>query len=125
MLRWRMVLGTLIVAALVGYGSTIALLLAVTSHISTDVASVPFLWIVPLSLGDSHHGFRVLGTSAEYFERYKYRHGQNLKFAEGGPFSDLFDAVIGADVAEALGYKVGDPIVVAHGLETGDGHCLV
>ena len=35
-------------------------------------------WIVPLSLGDSHHGFRVLGTTPDYFERYKYRHGQAL-----------------------------------------------
>jgi putative ABC transport system permease protein len=73
-------------------------------------------WIVPMSLGDSHHGFRVLGTSEEYFERYKYRHGQSLKFTSGGPFKDLFDAVIGADVAASLGYKVGDPIIVAHGL---------
>lgn len=73
-------------------------------------------WIVPLSLGDSHHGFRVMGTTPEFFERYKYRHGQKLAFAAGAPFSDLFDAVIGADVAKALGYKVGDPIIVAHGL---------
>src|SRR6185295_18006058 len=82
-----------------------------------DIAKRPEVaWIVPLSLGDSHHGFRVLGTTADYFERYKYRHGQTLTFASGGPFKDLFDAVIGADVAKALGYKVGDPIVVAHGL---------
>jgi putative ABC transport system permease protein len=73
-------------------------------------------WIVPISLGDSHHGFRVLGTTADYFQRYKYRHGQQLHFAAGGPFSDLFDAVIGADVARDLGYKVGDRIVVAHGV---------
>jgi putative ABC transport system permease protein len=73
-------------------------------------------WIVPISLGDSHRGFRVLGTTPEYFDRYKYRHGQGLTFAEGGPFSDLFDAVIGADVARDLGYKVGDKIVIAHGL---------
>ena len=39
-----------------------------------------------------------------------------LEFASGGPFSDLFDAVIGADVAAQLGYKTGDKIVVAHGL---------
>ena len=36
--------------------------------------------------------------------------------AQAAPFADLFDAVIGADVAAALGYKVGDPIIVAHGL---------
>ena len=73
-------------------------------------------WIVPLSLGDSHRGFRVLGTTPAYFEHYKYRQGQSLKFAAGKLFSDLFDTVLGADVAAALGYKVGDPIVVAHGL---------
>lgn len=82
-----------------------------------DIAKRPEVaWTVPLSLGDSHHGFRVLGTTPEYFERYKYRHGQSLAFADGKPFGDLFDAVIGADVAKTLGYKVGDPIVVAHGL---------
>jgi putative ABC transport system permease protein len=73
-------------------------------------------WIVPLSLGDSHHGFRVLGTTSEYFTRYKFRQTQGLGFRAGGPFSDLFDAVVGADVAAKLGYKVGDSIVVAHGL---------
>ena len=82
-----------------------------------DIAKRPEVdWMVPLSLGDSHHGFRVLGTTTDYFKHYRYRHGQELAFAEGAPFADLFDAVIGADVAEALGYKVGDKIVVAHGL---------
>lgn len=73
-------------------------------------------WIVPLSLGDSHRGYRVLGTTRDYFARYRYRQGQSLAFAAGAPFSDLFDVVIGADVARALGYKVGDRIVIAHGL---------
>jgi putative ABC transport system permease protein len=82
-----------------------------------DIAARPEVaWIVPLSLGDSHHQFRVLGTSPEYFEHYKYRRAHDLVFAAGKPFSDLFDAVIGADVATALGYRVGDPIVVSHGL---------
>lgn len=82
----------------------------------SDIAKRPEVaWIVPLSLGDSHHGFRVLGTTPDYFEHYKYRHGQTLKLAAGAPLRDLFDVVIGADVAQALGYHVGDPIVVAHG----------
>jgi len=72
-------------------------------------------WIIPLSLGDSHRGFRVLGTTQEYFDRYKFRQGRTLVFTTGQRFDDLFDAVIGADVAAALGYKVGDRIVVAHG----------
>ena len=73
-------------------------------------------WIVPVSLGDSHRGFRVMGTSREYFERYRYRRDRQLTFQAGKPFDDLFDAVLGADVAAKLGYKLGDPIVVAHGL---------
>jgi putative ABC transport system permease protein len=82
-----------------------------------DIAERPEVaWIVPLSLGDSHHGFRVLGTTPDYFTHYKFRQGQGLTFRDGKPFSDLFDAVVGADVAAKLGYKVGDPIVVAHGL---------
>ncbi|MGR3635429.1 MAG: ABC transporter permease [Shimia sp.] len=73
-------------------------------------------WIVPLSLGDSHRGFRVLGTTAEFFDRYKYRGGRDVQFADGQAFDDLFDAVIGADVATALDYTLGDEIIVAHGI---------
>ena len=72
-------------------------------------------WSVPLSLGDSHRGFRVIGTTAGFFEHYKYRNKQPLAFASGQPFNDLFDAVIGADVARQLGYAQGQKIVVAHG----------
>jgi putative ABC transport system permease protein len=83
----------------------------------SEIARQPEVaWSVPLSLGDSHHGFRVLGTTPEFFERYRYRQTNALRFAAGKPFSDLFDSVIGADVASTLGYKVGDPMVVAHGL---------
>ncbi|WP_420860720.1 ABC transporter permease [Algirhabdus cladophorae] len=73
-------------------------------------------WIVPISLGDSHRQFRVMGTTVDFFERYKYRAGKSLAVADGAIMADLFDAVIGADVAETLGYSIGDPIVVAHGL---------
>lgn len=73
-------------------------------------------WIVPISLGDSHKQFRVMGTTNEFFDRYKFRGGRSLEFAEGQGIGDLYDTVVGADVADTLGYKVGDPIVVAHGL---------
>ena len=82
-----------------------------------DIASHPDVaWTVPLSLGDSHKGFRVLGTTPEYFDHYRYRGKQQLKLAQGKIFEDLFDAVVGADVASALGYNVGDKIVIGHGL---------
>ncbi|OOF00538.1 peptide ABC transporter permease [Salinivibrio sp. MA351] len=73
-------------------------------------------WTIPISLGDSHRGFRVLGTSNDYFSHYQYGQKQPLVFRQGGPFSGLFDTVIGAQVAKDLGYKMGDNLVIAHGL---------
>ncbi|MEO9820194.1 MAG: ABC transporter permease [Paracoccaceae bacterium] len=79
-------------------------------------------WIVPISLGDSHRQFRVMGTTQAFFEHYKYRQGRSLEIADGLVMDDLFDTVIGADVATALGYSVDDPIVVAHGLASFSEH---
>lgn len=72
-------------------------------------------WVVPLSLGDSHRGFPVLGTTAGYFEHFRHGEGQPLRLAQGTQASDLFDAVIGAEVAERLGYAPGARITLSHG----------
>ena len=72
-------------------------------------------WTVPISLGDSHRGYRVMGTTPAYFEHYRYARDQQLRLEDGEVFEDLYDAVLGAEVAEALGYRLGDAIVVAHG----------
>lgn len=79
-------------------------------------------WIVPISLGDSHRQFRVMGTTTAFFDHYKYRQGRALAVADGAIMDDLFDTVIGADVAATLGYSIGDPIVVAHGLASFSEH---
>ena len=79
-------------------------------------------WIVPISLGDSHRQFRVMGTTQAFFDRYKYRSGQSLAIQEGVVMDDLYDTVLGADVAETLGYAIGDPIVVSHGLASFSDH---
>src|SRR5690606_12862167 len=81
---------------------------ALASH--PDVA-----WAVPLSLGDSHRGFRVPGTTQDYFTHRRCGRRHAPGFAAGKPFDALFDAVMGAGAARALGYRVGDAIVVAHG----------
>ena len=73
-------------------------------------------WTVPISLGDSHRGHRVIGSTPDLFEHYQYSGGRHLEFASGQPFSDLFGAVIGAAVARAQGYQTGDEIIVAHGM---------
>lgn len=69
-----------------------------------EIATHPRVaWTIPLSLGDSHRGYPVLGTSATYFEHYRSGRGRALVVAEGAPFSDLYDAVLGAEVAKTLG----------------------
>lgn len=79
-------------------------------------------WAVPLSLGDSHRGFSVVGTTADYFTRFHYGDGEALQLARGQFFGDgpdhLFAAVIGADVADSLGYQINTKITLSHG--TGD-----
>ena len=72
-------------------------------------------WTIPIALGDSHRGFPVIGTSTDYFVHFRYGAGRPLRVANGQPFVQLFDAVLGADVAERLDYRVGDHIVLAHG----------
>ena len=72
-------------------------------------------WLVPLSLGDSHRGFAVLGTTPAYFQHFRYGEKQALRLAQGQPFAQLYDAVLGAEVARRLGYRMGQPIVLAHG----------
>jgi putative ABC transport system permease protein len=72
-------------------------------------------WSIPLSLGDSHRGFPVLGTSPDYFDRFRYGQAKPLVFEAGKRFDKLFEAVLGIEVAQGLGYRLGDRIVLNHG----------
>ena len=73
-------------------------------------------WSIPLSLGDSHQGYRVLGTNLQYFEHGRYGDSQELQLSEGDPFSDVLHAVLGSEVASSLGYELGEEIVLSHGI---------
>jgi len=79
-------------------------------------------WSVPISLGDSHKGFRVMGTNSEFFKRYKFRGGQSIELEQGNNLNDLYDVIIGAGVAEKLNYSVGTPLIVSHGLQSFSDH---
>lgn len=78
-------------------------------------------WTVPYSLGDGHRGFRVVATNTDFFKYYQFRSKEKIEFLSGGEFKSYFDVVVGADVAETLGYKLGDKVVVSHGSTTGAG----
>jgi len=81
------------------------------------LASLPDVsWTIPISLGDSHRSFRVVGTEQQFFSLFQYGQSKPLKFVEGKAFTGLHDVVIGASVARELGYKLGQPLVIAHGL---------
>lgn len=81
-----------------------------------QLSSLPEVdWVIPMALGDSYRGFRVMGTSESFFEHYRFGNREPLSLARGETFSDLFDVVIGAQVARQLGHDLGDQIVLAHG----------
>lgn len=73
-------------------------------------------WTIPISLGDSHKGYRVMGTTVDYFTHFRFGKGKPLKLSDGAPFSDLFDVVLGAEVARKLAYQLDDRLVLAHGM---------
>lgn len=76
-------------------------------------------WAIPISLGDSHRGYRVMGTSPAYFEHYRYARTQALQLSSGRAFADgPFEVVLGAEVADALNYSLGSELVLAHGVAT-------
>lgn len=74
-------------------------------------------WAIPISLGDSHKGYRVIGTNKNYFEHFRYGQKQRLAFKEGKGFDqEVFEVVLGADIAKTLGYELGQQIIVSHGI---------
>ncbi|MDF1768588.1 ABC transporter permease [Maricaulis sp.] len=81
------------------------------------VASAPNVeWAVPISLGDSHRGYRVVGTTADYFQHYRYGRSRPLELATGRAFNGLHEVVLGAEVARLLAYQIGDEVVLSHGV---------
>jgi putative ABC transport system permease protein len=73
-------------------------------------------WAIPISLGDSHRGYRVMGTSSAYFQHYRYANAQPLVLASGRAFDGVFEAVLGAEVAQKLGYTLGEQLALSHGV---------
>ena len=73
-------------------------------------------WSVPISLGDSHRGYRVIGTTTELFDHYKFAKSRDLDFETGKPFEGILDCVIGSKVANKLNYELGEEITLSHGM---------
>jgi len=109
-------------------GGTIQLLLYAVFRMGTPTNNLSFesferisslpevAWTIPYSLGDSHRGFRVVGTNSEFYQRYQYQRGKSIVFAAGKEPSSLFEVTIGSAVAKKLNYKTGDRLTLAHGI---------
>ena len=72
-------------------------------------------WTIPLSLGDSHLSYPVLGTDGAYFRYFRYRRAQPLEFAGGAPFREIFETVLGG--ITVVGSIVGTRVDLAETYE--------
>ena len=87
---------------------------APTGNISYDSAKVwmknPFVEkAIPLAFGDNYRGYKILGTTHDYLEKY------GAKVSEGKLFEHNFEVVIGNDIAQKLNIRVGDKFFGSHG----------
>lgn len=69
--------------------------------------------VIPLSLGDSFRGFRIVGTTPDYVAHYK------LGLEQGRLWSATMETVLGAQAAQGMGLKPGDSFIGGHGLGGG------
>ena len=79
-------------------------------------------WTIPYSLGDSHRGFRVVGTDENFYKHYRYRRDRSITFESGRLPQEVFEVALGSDVARTLGYKTGDKVVITHGVASAAPH---
>ncbi len=74
-------------------------------------------WTIPVSMGDSFHGYRVVATDDNFYAHYQYRKARSLSVVQGHTPEGIFDAALGAEVAARLHLHLGDKIILAHGVE--------
>ncbi len=110
-------------------GSPMQLILSGVFHIDAPTGNIPLgavkeleqhpqvAQLIPISLGDSYRGFRIVGTTPAYITHY------SAAFAQGGMWTAPMQAVLGAQVAAQTGLKVGGRFEGSHGLAAGgDSH---
>jgi putative ABC transport system permease protein len=73
-------------------------------------------WTIPISLGDSYRGHRVVATTEDYFKHYQFYGDEKLQMQQGQWSQKVFDVVLGSMVARKLNHKIGDNIILSHGI---------
>jgi putative ABC transport system permease protein len=74
-------------------------------------------WTIPISMGDSYHGYRVVATDDNFYAHYQYRRIKSLSIAQGRTPAGIFDVALGAEVAKRMKLHLGQRIILAHGIE--------
>lgn len=110
-------------------GSPMQIMLAGVFHLDAPTGNIPLDTLallkqqplvaqaVPLSLGDSFRGFRIVGTTPDYLMLY------DVQLAQGAAWTSPMQVVLGAEVARVAGLKLGDRFAGSHGLaDGGSGH---
>ena len=89
----------------------------ITYETYKKIQSLPSVdWTIPLSLGDSYRGHRVVATDKNFFQHYQFRGDQKLDMNEGQWVEGVFDVVLGSRVAHQLKHELGDKLVLSHGV---------
>ena len=108
-------------------GSPLQLILSGVFQIDTPTGNVPLADVqalkanpqvaklIPISMGDSFKGYRIIGTTPDYVSHYAG------VMASGALWQAPMQAVLGAKVARDTGLRVGDSFAGSHGLG-GGGH---
>ncbi len=116
-------------------GSPLQLVLNTVYHLGNPTGNLPYStyelyrkspfvsYAIPMGLGDNYRGFRIVCTTTEFFTKFNYAKDKQYQLAEGRLFKDdeLYAAVLGKDVAEKTGLKLGDKFVATHGLQESSG----
>lgn len=76
-------------------------------------------WTIPISLGDSYKGYRVVATDSNFPKHYQFHGDKHVQVKEGKWGEEIFDVVLGANVAKQLGHKLGDSVILSHGISKG------
>jgi putative ABC transport system permease protein len=84
----------------------------------TKLKTNPFVKkVIPLSLGDSYQGFRIVGTNTDYPNHFE------SELETGKLFENPLEVTLGHKVAQTTGMKIGDTFASSHGLDgNGDSH---
>ena len=110
-------------------GSPMQVILSSIYHLDVPTGNIPYKQAleisrhrmvkkaIPLALGDSYKGVRIVGTTPDYLAHY------GAKFASGKGWEKPLEAVIGADVAARTGLALGAKFHGSHGLgDAGEAH---